>query len=59
MPQILLEEYESPIVESIWKLDIQFDKIPQWMSHFDRYSNMGNTDVAKCDVNRFHTDGNQ
>lgn len=41
MPQSLLEEYERPIVDAIWKLVIQLDNTPQWISQFDRCSKMG------------------
>ena len=59
MPQSLLEEYERPVIDTIWKLDIQLDNISQWISHFERNSKMGKRIGLSRITNRVCKDWNE
>lgn len=59
MPQSLLEEYERPVIDTIWKLDIQLDNTSQWISHFERNSKMGECIGFSGITNRICKDWNE
>lgn len=54
MSRSLLEIEERPILERIWNLDLQFEKIPEWFSQFGRFSTTGILVLIILMINRFY-----
>lgn len=54
MSRSLLEIEERPILERIWNLDLQFEKIPEWFSQFGRFSTTGILVLIILMMNRFY-----